>query len=92
MAQVIEFPPKETCPRCLIPLRPATRDEIRADLNGDRYRHMAENAAQGDRDFDSSEAYPDWMVDRQEWNVRPPWLLRCDTCGMRVIWTRQEEL
>jgi hypothetical protein len=52
MARVIELPRTLTCPHCGLPLRPAMRDERRADLLDARYRHVAQQAAQGARHFE----------------------------------------
>jgi hypothetical protein len=90
MTAVIEFPPHVKCPVCDVRLRPATVDEIRADLLDTRFRQIAAMAAQGNRDFDPNVAYPDWIApDTVE--LHPTWLLRCDRCGHRMLWGRQDE-
>ena len=90
MTTVIEFPPHLKCPLCDVRLRPARGDEILADLLDSRYRHIANMAVQGNRDFDPNVAYPDWLTPENT-ELHPTWLLRCDRCGHRMLWGCQEE-
>jgi hypothetical protein len=92
MARVIEMPPKLTCPRCAVPLRPATRDELRADPLDPQYRHIAEQAAQGARDFEPpADSYAAMLAADPRMIERPSWLLRCDSCGLRMMHCISEE-
>jgi hypothetical protein len=86
--KVIEFPPIRTCPGCGTRLRFATKQEIQADLSDDRYNHIAEQAAQGDLNWMPPESWPDW-----EKEISPPgsWLMRCDNCDLRYLWSKTEE-
>ena len=92
MARVIEMPPKLTCPRCSILLRPATSEEIRADLLDPQYRHIAEEAAQGARDFEPPADSDAAMLAADPRMVEhPSWLLRCDSCVLRMMHCISEE-
>ena len=73
---------------CGAKLRPATRAEIQADLLDPRYKHVAEHAAQGRWDWNPPDDWPDW----EKYDTpNPPWVLRCDTCGARIVWLGRAE-
>lgn len=91
MGGVTEFPPRLTCERCGSPLRPASGDELRADSVDLRYRHVALQAAQGDRAFEVDGDDPLVAPLAGDLTERPSWLMRCEACGMRVLWNRVEE-
>jgi len=86
MGTVTEFPPRLSCPLCGSSLRPATRAEINADLKDESYKQVAESAAQGSREWEPSDEWPDWLK-----IISPPasWLFRCDHCGNRTLWSRE---
>jgi hypothetical protein len=89
MGNVIDLPPQQRdCSRCGATLRPASRAELRADLLDPRYRHLAEHAGQGDRDWDPPAHWPEWQ---QAETPTAPWVLRCDSCGARVVWLGMSE-
>ena len=85
---IINFPPKLDCPACGQLLRPATRAEINSDLRSSSYRHIALAAAQGSRDWQPPDEFSEWQKD-----ISPPgsWLFRCDGCGNRTLWSRDDE-
>lgn len=89
MGRVIDFPPKHPCAACGAPLRPATRAEFNSDRFDPRYRHIAESAAQGARDWEPPDDWSAWEKD-----AMPPgsWLLRCDRCGNRTLWAPAVEV
>ncbi|MFI5117175.1 MAG: hypothetical protein ACHP8B_10825 [Terriglobales bacterium] len=86
--KLIGFPPTQNCPVCGTKLRFATKGEIQADLNNPEYQHIAEQAAQGDLNWTPPEDWSDWEKD-----VSPPgsWLMRCNTCDFRLLWSPSEE-
>ena len=86
-ANIYQFPPQLDCPTCQTLLRPVTRAELNLDLNNPDYRHIAEAAAQGALNWEPPHQWTDFMKD-----VSPPgsWLLRCDTCGNRSLWSRDD--
>lgn len=88
MRKVITFPPKLECPACGKRLRPAKRSEIDADLLDSRYRQIAQMAAQGAEDWKPPEEFNEWQKE-----ISPPgsWLFRCDECGNRTLWSREEQ-
>jgi hypothetical protein len=86
---VVDFPPRVTCERCLTPMRRATPEEIHADSVDHRYRKMARMAAQGRREFEVDEEFA--LPNREGIIEGPTWLLRCDSCGLRLLWNRVEE-
>ena len=88
---VTEFPPRVNCERCGTPMRPATREELRADAIDPRYRHVALQAAQGDRDFEPEDEDPLGRALAGDLTERPTGLMRCDSCGLRLLWNRLEE-
>lgn len=81
MGTIIDLPLHRAC-QCGATLRPATRAEIAADLKDPRYRQAAEYAAQGARDWVPPDHWSEW---RKRDTPNPPWMLRCDTCGVRVV-------
>lgn len=89
-AKVIELPPRQSCPVCGIPLRPARWAEIQADLEGRdaQFRQLAERTAQGRRDWLPPEHFSDWEKFEAE-SQCPSWQFRCDRCGHRLLWTRE---
>jgi hypothetical protein len=88
MGKTITFPPRDPCACGGPPLRPATRAELNADLVNPKYRQIALLAAQGSMDWEPPSNLPDWFKD-----IAPPgsWLLRCDQCGMRLLWSPPEK-
>lgn len=91
---VIDFPPVVPCQRCHTPMRTATRAELDADAIDPRYRHVVAQAAQGRRDFDAPDDDPlGRALAAADGDVmeRPSWLLRCDTCGLRMLFNRSEK-
>ena len=87
MGSVIDMPLVREC-HCGAKLRPATRAEIQADLLDSRYKHVAEHAAQGRRDWNPPDHWPDW----EKYDTpSPPWVLRCDACGGRHVWLGRTE-
>jgi len=91
MAKISDFPPRVTCERCHTPMRPSTRAELQADSTDSRYRHVALLAAQGDRDFEPEVDDPLGSALVGDVVERPTWLMRCDSCGLRLLWNRVEE-
>jgi len=89
MNTVITFPPTIECPSCGSRLRPARRSEIETDLRDPNYKHIAQIAAQGARDWEPPDEFTEWQKD-----VSPPgtWLFRCDNCSHRTLWSKEEEL
>lgn len=86
MASVTEIPRVRACSHCGSKLRIATQAQIASDLKDSRYRQLAESAAQGSYDWTPPENWSAWK--RQESaSSKPAWLLRCDDCGARVLWS-----
>lgn len=85
MATITDIPRARTCSGCGAKLRIATRAEIEADLKDPRYRQAAEGAAQGSHEWEPPDHWPDW---RKYEPGSPRWLLRCDDCGARVLWSQ----
>ncbi len=92
MVKITEFPPQLTCQRCGTRLRPSTRGELHTDSIDPRYRHIALQAAQGDRDVEPLDDYPLGAALMGDAIERPTWLMRCDSCGLRLLWNRLEDL
>jgi hypothetical protein len=86
MAELIEFPPRRICPTCGVQLRPATRSEINADLSDPRYSFVAESAAQGSHNWEPPNKWPEW---RKAEALPAAWLLRCPSCDLRELWSRE---
>lgn len=89
-ARVIELPPRQTCPICGIPLRPARWTEIQQDLvsSDPQIRQFAESTAQGRRDWQPPEHFSDWQKFEAQTQC-PSWQFRCDRCGHRLLWSRE---
>jgi len=85
-ATITELPPDMKCERCGVKLRPATKDELAADLRHPDYRDTALQSARGRRDFRQPEHLIRWGVVSED--DRPSWQLRCDSCGMRAVISR----
>ena len=57
------------------------------DLQSKEYRETAQLAAQGDTDWLPGNEVPEW----KKADFTPSsWLLRCDKCNARVLWSSEE--
>lgn len=89
MPSVIKFPPNLACHICNVKMRPATRTEITKGIADNSLSHFYNQAVQGDTTRKLvKEDCQEWVEDNANFSS---WLMICDTCGGKVLWSIDDE-
>lgn len=83
---ITKLPPVIECHGCGSKMRRATKAEINLDLQSNEYKHLSEISAQGSLTKKTKNTKSEWREDLME---QGSWLLRCDGCGARVLWSSE---